>query len=118
MKLEDVLKTMDEMRATLLERGATYGDNYNMMGVVMKALYPDGITLKTEDDFIRWHWVDWTVGKLTRWVKTGMNHEDSIKDAAVYVTFLAAFNREKNNELAPGRAVDQGVLQKRQDGGR
>ena len=90
---EDVQRMMVEMTETFLERNRTYGDNYLLLGKLMAALYPEGITLKTEDDFIRYHWIDWALGKLTRWVRTGMKHDDSIKDAAVYLTMLAAWSR-------------------------
>jgi hypothetical protein len=90
---EDVPAMLTEMTQTFRDRNSTYGDNYLLLGRIMAALYPDGITLKTEDDFIRYHWLDWAIGKLTRWVRAGMNHDDSIKDAAVYLTMLAAWSK-------------------------
>jgi hypothetical protein len=96
MSLNDTVPAMlEEMAATFKERNTTYRDNYLIVGQMLAALYPDGITLKTPEDFIRFHLVDWTIGKLSRWANTGMDHEDSIKDAAVYTTMLAAWTRDK-----------------------
>jgi hypothetical protein len=92
--MKDAVPTMlEDMLITFKERNTTYNDNYLIVGQVMAALYPDGITLKTPEDFIRYHFVDWMVGKLSRWVRTGMTHDDSIKDAAVYATMLAAWGK-------------------------
>jgi hypothetical protein len=90
---EEVPKMLADMTETFIARNSTYGDNYILLGKVMTALFPEGITLKTEDDFIRYHWIDWTMGKLTRWIRAGMNHDDSIKDAAVYLAMLAAWSK-------------------------
>lgn len=95
-----VPEMLAEMAATFKERSATYHSNYLIVGEMLAALYPDGITLKTPDDFIRFHFVDWTIGKLSRWANTGMAHEDSIKDAAVYTTMLASLVKEMNAAAA------------------
>jgi hypothetical protein len=79
---------LESMAQTYKERNKTYGDNFLTMGPVMKALFPNGITLKTEQDFIMFHLLDWLVGKLTRFVKTDMTHVDSIHDLAVYAAMI------------------------------
>ena len=43
----DILK---EASKTFLERNKVYGDNYKSVGRVMKALFPNGVNLKTEED--------------------------------------------------------------------
>ncbi len=93
---EAVPALLEDMIATFKERNTTYRDNYLIVGKMLAALYPDGITLKTPDDFIRYHFVDWLIGKLSRWANTGMAHDDSIKDAAVYAAMLAAWGRINN----------------------
>lgn len=90
---------MSSMAETFRERGKVYKDNYLRMGGVMTALFPEGIVLKTEQEFIKWHLLDWTIGKLTRFATTGMTHIESIHDAAVYLAMLEAelLNEAKEN---------------------
>ncbi len=68
------------------ERNKIYGDNYKVVGEVMKQLFPNGVELKTAQDFNRWHLLELLVVKLTRycnnWKEGG--HEDSIVDLGVY----------------------------------
>jgi len=79
---------LEEMAKTYKQRNEIYGDNFMTMGPVMTALFPNGITLKTQQDFIVFHLLDWMVGKLTRFVNTGMVHIDSIHDLAVYAAMI------------------------------
>jgi len=79
---------LEKMAQTYKERNQIYGDNFMTMGPVMSALFPQGITLKTQNDFIMFHLLDWLVGKLTRFVNTGMTHVDSIHDLAVYAAMI------------------------------
>lgn len=78
-----------EMAAIFKERNTQYGNNYDMVGEVLAALFPHGIVLKTKDDFIKFHFLDWVVGKLTRFVKSGLTHVDSAQDGGVYFAMLA-----------------------------
>lgn len=79
---------LEEMARTYKQRNQTYGENFMTMGPVMTALFPNGITLKTKEDFVIFHLMDWLVGKLTRFVNTGMVHIDSIHDLAVYAAMI------------------------------
>lgn len=91
----DILADMAE---TYRERGKLYKDNYLRMGPVMTALFPEGVVLRSEQDFIKWHLLDWAVGKITRFASTGMTHIDSIHDAAVYLAMLEAELKNEANE--------------------
>lgn len=84
-------KRLEMMAITFRQRNSMYKDNYNNLGAVMTALFPDGIILKDEHDFIIYHWLDWSVGKLTRFVNSGMKDEDSIHDCAVYMAMIADY---------------------------
>ena len=86
-RIEQVL---NEMLKTFKMKNVQYGSNYIAVGEVMKALFPYGIHLNSEYDFIRYHWVDWCVGKLTRFVNSGMTDRDSILDLAVYAAMITA----------------------------
>ena len=95
-------KILEEMAETFRERNKLYGSNYNAVGEVLIALFPDGVTLKTKEDFIKWHFMDWKVGKLTRFARTKMTHIDSLHDDAVYTAMLEDFilrtTEEENDE--------------------
>jgi hypothetical protein len=76
--------------ATFIERNRTYGDNWKALGA-LAILFPNGVTLKTPEDFIRWHLFEWAFGKITRFAGSGMTHTDSLHDAAVYLTMVEAY---------------------------
>ncbi|QEG09894.1 phosphatase [Escherichia phage Mansfield] len=75
---------LDAMAATFRERNAVYGDNAVMVGQVMQVLFPNGVTLKTPEDYHMWHLFELKIVKLTRFAISGLKHEDSIHDDGVY----------------------------------
>lgn len=82
---------LEEMRATFGERNEKYSENWRAMGPVMSAIFPDGITLRTNDDFIKFALFEWAIGKLVRFGRTGMTHKDGVLDAAVYCAILKGY---------------------------
>jgi hypothetical protein len=98
---------LDEMANTFRERNVMYGDNWEKVANVLSALFPQGITLTTPEDFARFHFLDWTVGKFTRFVNTGMTHAESVHDGAVYMAMLEALlklqEQEKNDVSKVGK---------------
>lgn len=72
------------------QRNLVYGDDYKRHGEIMVALFPDGITLKTESDFNRWSCFKEMVTKLGRYAKNFERggHAESLDDAAVYSQML------------------------------
>lgn len=84
-------RLLEQMRRTHHDRGITYKENYIALGKVMVALFPDGIALKTEEDFIRYDFLNWMMGKVTRFAQADLRHVDSMLDASVYGAMLAAF---------------------------
>ena len=86
MKRPDEL--LDEMALTYRERNAVYGSNYLHVGPVMKGLFPQGVILRTPDDFARWHLVELIVVKLSRFAVSGLTHADSIHDIGVYAAMV------------------------------
>lgn len=83
-----------------------YGDSYLKVGKVMEILFPDGVTLKTKEDFTRFHLLEWLVGKICRyvyfWEDVKYADSDSIFDASVYAAMIASFDqeiREKKDEV-------------------
>lgn len=95
MKTAD--KILESAAETFRERNKVYGDNYKNVGQVMKGLFPDGVTLLTEEDHNRFHLLFLDVVKLTRycnnWEKGG--HQDSIHDSIVYGAMLESIDSER-----------------------
>jgi RIO-like serine/threonine protein kinase len=82
-------KVMEQMLATFKERGKVYKANYLMIGEILSIMFPEGITLRTPEDHNRWHLFMMTMIKATRLANTGLNHEDSGLDMAVYASMFA-----------------------------
>jgi hypothetical protein len=100
MKTAD--KFLEEASATFRAKNAEYGTNYLRVGAAMAAMFPDGVTLKTADDWNRMHIFLLAVVKKTRyatnWEKGG--HADSVRDLAVYAAMLESIDGEIS-ERAP-----------------
>lgn len=85
------------------QRNALYQDNFRMVGKVMLALFPDGPPkLETEQDYDRWHLFELGIVKLTRYAVHYNNggHEDSVDDMIVYMSMVAALDKEYKEERA------------------
>jgi hypothetical protein len=93
------LKILEGMAATYKDRNGRYKANYLKVGKIMSILYPDGVTLKTPEDFTRWHLLEWMVGKLTRFSAAG--DVDSIHDVMGYALMLEGWVRHEK-ELKDG----------------
>ena len=91
-------ETLDAMARTFRERGKTYGDNYRRIGQVMAALFPDGVTLRTPEEFLEWSLFDLLVVKLTRLAVTDLRHIDSIHDIGVYAAMLESVIKESHED--------------------
>lgn len=96
-------KVLEAMAATFRQRNSEYGDNYLTLGAVMAALFPEGVTLKTEEDFIKYHFFDWAIGKFTRFTRTGMQHMDSLHDCAVYLAMMEDYLTQIKERDANGK---------------
>ncbi len=80
---------------TFIEKNKEYGDNWRKVGPVMNGLFPEGLTLKDEDDFNRFHILMLLVVKLTRYTTNwGKGHQDSLRDSAVYCSMLEFIDTE------------------------
>ena len=81
---------LEEASKTFAERHKLYGPNYRKFGRVMTSMFPNGLELKTEDDFNRFNMFTQVVGKMTRYGEcmTRGGHQDSAHDAIVYSAML------------------------------
>jgi hypothetical protein len=79
------------------QRNALYGDNYKHFGHVMVGMFPQGVTLETEEEFNRFTLLINIVHKATRYargLKAG-GHIDSLDDIAVYAQMAQEFDDEQ-----------------------
>lgn len=81
---------LEEAARTFQDRNAVYKNNFIMAGEVARDLFPDGITLKTAWDHLRFQMIIMIVVKLTRYTAnfTSGGHRDSAHDMAIYGAFL------------------------------
>lgn len=92
----DIQEIFDSMKATFAERNKAYGDSYRQMGPVMTAIFPNGLTIHTSDEWRRFGALFMIICKAVRYAeafKTG-GHVDSAHDSAVYSAILEQLTRE------------------------
>jgi len=87
-----------EMAETFRERNKVYGDNYKRVGDVMVALFPEGVELKTQEDFNTWHLFELMIVKLTRFANSNLTHVDSIHDCAVYAAMVQSLIEKEQKQ--------------------
>lgn len=75
---------LGEASDTFRERNGMYKDNAFIHSKIMAAMFPEGVTLKTEEDYHMWHLFELIIVKLSRFANSGLKHQDSIRDLAVY----------------------------------
>lgn len=84
-----VEEALEVAATTYVERNGKYQDAWRMVGPLFKALFPEGVTLESEDDFTKFHLLVMIGVKLTRFANSTMTHEDSIRDTVVHAAMLA-----------------------------
>jgi len=93
MRADEIL---DKAAETYRERNAEYGENYRVFGRVMQALFPDGLTIKGEQEWVRFHLWLLSVVKLTRYVQNWeQGHDDSLLDDIVYKAMTLQLDGER-----------------------
>ena len=86
---------MREALDTYNERRAEYGPSELKFGKVMDALFPNGLILKSADDWSRVGILVQIVSKLTRYSHNlAEPHLDSAHDLGVYAFMLEGFDRD------------------------
>lgn len=88
----DVLQKMAD---TFRERNAVYGSNFEMVGPIMRILFPAGIPVELlgSDQF---HLFELVIVKLSRLAIAQLTHIDSAHDAAVYCAMIESIIRNEN----------------------
>lgn len=98
-----VIAGLDEAIETYIERNAVYKDNFRNVGDLVHDLFPEGVNLRSAEDFTRWHIFELFLVKLTRYAKNYRDggHEDSLKDMTVYLSILQALDAEMASKSLP-----------------
>ena len=90
----NVPAVLDDAADTFAERNKIYGNNYLRLANAMVSMFPDGLTLQTQRDWIRLHLFLAMITKQSRyatnWDKGG--HAESLEDNAVYSAMLKAYD--------------------------
>ena len=81
---------------TYRERHPIYGRNWHKVGAAMAAMFPDGLTLNTPNDFTRFYLFTLQIMKQTRYANNFASggHPDSALDNSVYSALLLAVDEE------------------------
>ncbi len=81
---KSTLELMREAIDTFEERNAIYKDNYVMVGKLLEVLHPSGLNIKTAEEWNLYHLYILMIVKLSRFAISGLKHQDSLRDLAVY----------------------------------
>lgn len=87
------------------ERNKLYGDNYKRFGLVVAALFPDGISIASAEDPVkagnRLGVLIQILSKLTRYCENFNRggHADSLEDLAVYAMMLRELDADIQTEV-------------------
>jgi hypothetical protein len=88
--VKSVPEILRECAATYEQRNKIYGDNYKKFGHAMASIFPNGLDLRTAEDFNRLGIFIQCLSKLTRYSEalSRGGHQDSAHDLAVYAAML------------------------------
>ena len=88
--MKTVPEILRDCASTYEERNKMYGDNYKKFGNAMAAIFPNGLSLHTIEEFNRLGIFIQCLSKLTRYSEslTRGGHQDSAHDLSVYAAML------------------------------
>ena len=93
--MHDAADVLRELADLFTKQTQGYGPTYHSQGKFMQALFPNGIELKTDDEFKRFAVLDLIAIKLQRYCNhfSDGGHEDSALDLTVYASMLVEIDR-------------------------
>ena len=96
---------LTESAAIHKQRGEVYGDGYKTFGKVVKALFPQGLYLTSEEDFNRYGVLTQIMSKLHRYCNNfaAAGHEDSLIDLSTYSAMLNELDSELREAINHAR---------------
>lgn len=91
---KSVPQALADLGALFEERNALYKNNYFHFGEVLTGMFPEGLTLKTAEEFNRFALFLQIVHKSTRYANAMLSggHADSCDDTSVYSQMLREFD--------------------------
>ena len=108
------------------QRNKLYGNDYKRCGEAYMALFPNGLTLRTAEDFTRFVIFSLGFGKQIRYANnfTRGGHADSLDDSSVYSQMLQELDtdakarrkqsdRNQRNRKAPNRKRNSAVRRRK-----
>ncbi len=75
---------LHQAATTFAEKEKEYGTAYLRHGNIMASFFPNGITLKTPEDFFNFHLFELDIIKSNRLASNSLKHKDSWHDKIVY----------------------------------
>lgn len=91
---ENPADNLRKMAETFDQRSKVYGKNYLVFGKVCAELWPEGLILKTKEDWARMGVLTQVIAKLTRYTNNPSGHKDSAHDIGPYAAILEALTNE------------------------
>jgi hypothetical protein len=92
---------LERAAALFKERIPVYGNNAPKVGNALLALFPDGVTLRTAEDFTRMYLFMMLVVKAGRYANNfHKGHADSLMDMTVFAAMLLSIdelNHDRSN---------------------
>lgn len=91
---KSVPQALSDLGTLFEERNALYKDNYKHFGKTLVGLFPNGITLKSEEEFNRFAIFLQITHKQSRYAQSILNggHPDSLDDISVYAQMLQEYD--------------------------
>jgi len=99
-KLNSVFDVLERASDIYKERNAVYGDAADRHGEILAAMFPDGLTLKTADDFTRFMHINSVIGKINRYANNfeSGGHLDSSLDPINALAMLTVKDQKGENK--------------------
>lgn len=93
----DVVKSLERAKSLFAERNTNYKDTWLKVGEIENILFGNAAFASTSA-FTKFQIVNMIIGKITRYVESGMKHQDSADDLVAYSAMLAAITETSNKE--------------------
>lgn len=91
---KSVPQALGDLGALFEERNALYKDNYKNFGKTLLGLFPNGVTLKSAEEFNRFALFLQIMHKQSRYAQSILSggHSDSLDDISVYSQMLREYD--------------------------
>lgn len=96
---------LTQLASLFEERNKKYKDNYKRFGHILIQMFPEGLALKTPEEFNRFALFLQVLHKQTRYAHSILEggHPDSLDDTAVYAMLTQEFDNDCRANKKPRR---------------